>query len=141
MKQYRYKRFTIKSLINSLNEVMSRNPEITLDSEIIISDLNMNEFKHEFRVYPTHDYKDGQTKIGIYLNNYEKDELLDTIEVTEQVSEQVTEQVSEQVEEVADEEWFGCNPGINTAHLKMKTSDLLNKFLPKINHRAKILAL
>ena len=94
MKQCRYKRFTIKSLINSLNEVMSRNPEITLDSEIIISDLNMSEFKHEFRVYPTHDYKDGQTKIGIYLNNYEKDELLDT---EEQVTEQVTEQVSEQV--------------------------------------------
>lgn len=43
--------------------------------------------------------------------------------------------------EVADEEWFGCNPGINTAHLKMKTTDLINKFLPKINHRAKIMSL
>lgn len=43
--------------------------------------------------------------------------------------------------EVADEEWFGCNPGINTAHLKMKTADLLNKFLPKIHHKAKIVAL
>ena len=37
----------------------------------------------------THDYKDGKTKIGIYLNNYEKDELLDTIEVSGQVSGQV----------------------------------------------------
>ncbi len=43
--------------------------------------------------------------------------------------------------EVADEEWFGCNPGINTAHLKMKTADLLNKFLPKIHHKAKIVVL
>lgn len=43
--------------------------------------------------------------------------------------------------EVADEEWFGCNPGINTAHLKMKTTDLLNKFLPHIRHKAKIMAL
>lgn len=43
--------------------------------------------------------------------------------------------------EVADEEWFGCNPGINTAHLKMRTADLLNKFLPKIHHKAKIVAL
>ncbi len=43
--------------------------------------------------------------------------------------------------EVADEEWFGCNPGINTAHLKMKTSDLLNKFLPHIRHKAKVMAL
>lgn len=25
--------------------------------------------------------------------------------------------------EIADEEWFGCNSGINTAHLRMKTED------------------
>lgn len=43
--------------------------------------------------------------------------------------------------EVADEEYFGCNPGTNTIHLKMKTSDLLNKFLPKIRHKAKIMEL
>lgn len=43
--------------------------------------------------------------------------------------------------EVADEEWFGCNPGVNTSHLKMKTSDLLNKFLPNIYHKAKVIAL
>lgn len=43
--------------------------------------------------------------------------------------------------EVADEEWFGCNPGINTDHLKIKTEDLLKKFLPKIYHRAKIMEL
>lgn len=43
--------------------------------------------------------------------------------------------------EVADEEWFGCNPGINTSHLKMKTADLLQKFLPYIRHRAKIIEL
>ena len=43
--------------------------------------------------------------------------------------------------EVADAEWFGCNPGINTAHLKIKTDDLLKKFLPKIYHRSKIVEL
>lgn len=43
--------------------------------------------------------------------------------------------------EVAEEEWFGCNSGINTTHLKMKTADLLNKLLPRIYHRAKIIAL
>lgn len=43
--------------------------------------------------------------------------------------------------EVAEAEWFGCNPGINTDHLKMKTADLLNKFLPKIYHKAKIIEL
>ncbi len=43
--------------------------------------------------------------------------------------------------EVADSEWFGCNPGINTSHLKMKTQDLLKKFLPAIHHRARIVEL
>ena len=43
--------------------------------------------------------------------------------------------------EVAQEEWFGCNPGINTSHLKFKTQDLLQKFLPKIHHRARIVDL
>lgn len=43
--------------------------------------------------------------------------------------------------EVAENEWFGCNPGINTDYLKIKTSDLLNKFLPRIYHKAKIIEL
>lgn len=43
--------------------------------------------------------------------------------------------------EVADEEWFGCNPGINTAHLKLKTEDVLKKFLPKIYHKAKVIVI
>ncbi|MBM6990957.1 MAG: prolyl-tRNA synthetase associated domain-containing protein [Mobilibacterium timonense] len=41
--------------------------------------------------------------------------------------------------EVADAEYFGCNAGINTTHLKMKTSDLLERFLPEIHHRPEIL--
>ncbi len=43
--------------------------------------------------------------------------------------------------EITDEEWFGCNPGINTAHLKIKTTDLLNKFLPHIRHKATVMTL
>lgn len=43
--------------------------------------------------------------------------------------------------EVADEEWFGCNVGINTTHIKIKTNDLLKKFLPSIRHKAKIMEL
>ena len=43
--------------------------------------------------------------------------------------------------EVAESEWFGCNTGINTSHLKFKTQDLLQKFLPKIHHRARIVDL
>ena len=43
--------------------------------------------------------------------------------------------------EVADDEWYGCNPGINTSHLKIRTSDLINKFVPHTRHRAKIIQL
>ena len=42
---------------------------------------------------------------------------------------------------VAEAEWFGCNPGINTSHLKFKTKDLLQKYLPAIHHRARIVDL
>ena len=88
-----YKKFTIKSLLNSLEEIMARNPQITLDSEVIISDINMSYFKQEIKVFPTHDYKDNQMKVGIYLNPYEKDELIE--EETEQVSEQVKEKTEQ----------------------------------------------
>lgn len=42
---------------------------------------------------------------------------------------------------VASAEWFGCNPGINTAHLKLKTEDVLKKFLPEIHHKAMIISI
>jgi Uncharacterized conserved protein len=32
------------------------------------------------------------------------------------------------------EEHFGCHPCINTTSLRMKTSDIMNKFLPYVNH-------
>lgn len=31
-------------------------------------------------------------------------------------------------------EYFGCHPCINTSSLKLKTSDVLDKFLPYVNH-------
>lgn len=43
--------------------------------------------------------------------------------------------------EVADGEWYGCNPGINTSHIKIKTKQLLDVFLPYARHRAKIVEL
>ncbi|WP_394522716.1 prolyl-tRNA synthetase associated domain-containing protein [Lacrimispora sp. JR3] len=36
--------------------------------------------------------------------------------------------------EVLSQEYFACHPCINTSSLKFKTSDLLNKFLPAIDH-------
>lgn len=72
-----YKKFTIRNLYKTLEEIMAHNPEITMDTEIIISDINMSNFKQEIKVYPTVDYKDRKTKVGLYINPYEKDEVLE----------------------------------------------------------------
>ena len=36
--------------------------------------------------------------------------------------------------EVLNEEYIGCHPLVNTSSLKIRTTDLLNKFLPHIGH-------
>ncbi len=36
--------------------------------------------------------------------------------------------------DVADSEYVGCHPCINTSSLKIKTTDLLEKFLPYVEH-------
>jgi Ala-tRNA(Pro) deacylase len=38
-------------------------------------------------------------------------------------------------------EYFGCHPCINTASLRMKMSDLLETFLPAVNHSPRIVTL
>lgn len=43
--------------------------------------------------------------------------------------------------EVADSEFFACNTGENTRHIKIKTSDLLNVFLLNVNHEPTIIEL
>ncbi len=43
--------------------------------------------------------------------------------------------------EVADEEYFACNPGVNTSHIKFKTVDLIEKYLPKNFHKPTIISL
>lgn len=37
-------------------------------------------------------------------------------------------------EDVLAEEYFGCHPCINTSSLRMKTADLVKKFLPAVRH-------
>lgn len=39
-------------------------------------------------------------------------------------------------EDVTAQEEFGCHPCINTSSLKMKTADVLQKFLPAVHHEA-----
>ena len=42
---------------------------------------------------------------------------------------------------VADAEWFACNPGANTTHIRFKTKQLLDNFLPAEKHKAEIIML
>ena len=44
-------------------------------------------------------------------------------------------------EEVAKEEYFSCNTGANTRHIKIKTKDLIEKILPELNHKPIIISL
>lgn len=37
-------------------------------------------------------------------------------------------------EDLRQEEFFACHPSINTSSLKMKTADILEKFLPSVRH-------
>ncbi|KJS86165.1 MAG: aminoacyl-tRNA synthetase [Peptococcaceae bacterium BICA1-8] len=43
--------------------------------------------------------------------------------------------------EVMDSEYFGCHPCVNTSSLRIKTSDIFNKFLPYTGHRSIIVEL
>ena len=42
---------------------------------------------------------------------------------------------------VAEDEWFGCHPCENTSSLRLKTCDVLEKFLPATGHEAVIVDL
>ena len=42
---------------------------------------------------------------------------------------------------IADSEYFGCHPCINTSSLRIKTSDIFEKFLPYTGHTAGIVEL
>lgn len=43
--------------------------------------------------------------------------------------------------EVYEAEWFSCHPCICTSSLKLRTADLLNKFLPATGHTVTVVDL
>lgn len=43
--------------------------------------------------------------------------------------------------DVLEEEYLGCHPCVNTASIKLKVSDVLEKFLPHVHHDYKIVEL
>ncbi len=44
-------------------------------------------------------------------------------------------------EDVLDGEYFGCHPCVNTSTVRVKTEDILNKFLPYTGHQPVIVRL
>lgn len=43
--------------------------------------------------------------------------------------------------DVLKDEYFGCHPCINTTSMKLKTSDIIEKFLPSVHHEPTIVDL
>lgn len=41
--------------------------------------------------------------------------------------------------DVAEEEYYGCSDGTTTCYLKIKTDDIINKFLPAVKHKPMII--
>jgi len=44
-------------------------------------------------------------------------------------------------QDVVDDQWFGCNTGTNTCHIKMSTDDLLNKVITTTGHTPMVVKL
>jgi len=44
-------------------------------------------------------------------------------------------------QDVAKEEYYGCSDGTTTSYLKIKTNDILQKFLPYVKHKPHIIQL
>lgn len=43
--------------------------------------------------------------------------------------------------EVADEEYYGCSDGTTTCYMKIKTKDIMDRFLPYVKHKPVIVTL
>lgn len=57
---------TIRNIINSLNDIMTRSSNITLDSEIIISDSNYQEFEVA-EIFSIKDIFYGEDKVRLCI--------------------------------------------------------------------------
>lgn len=60
-------KFTIESLVYSLQAMMTENPRLSWDSPVVISDLQMSGFRNNFKLYPINDYETGKIKLGLFI--------------------------------------------------------------------------
>lgn len=95
----KYKRLTIRELINSLTAMMSEGNGIDLDSEIIVSDVLMQQLNRELKLYTMFDYTDKKTKVGLFVNPNEDEDFKEEQAPTE-TSQEISEEVKKQIAEV-----------------------------------------
>jgi hypothetical protein len=89
--------FTIESLIYSLKDIMTENPRLSMDSDVIISDLQMSEFKKNFKLYVINDYETNKAKLGIFLLPNDNSEFNEEPENQEELENYNTKVIEEPV--------------------------------------------
>lgn len=112
MKKNCKQKLTIRNIINSLNDIMTRSSNIDLDSEVIIADLNFQEFDN-IRIYPIKDVFYGQDKVGIFITPKKpqeitleeqtkviKKDLLDIEETVQEAQEELVQEAQEELVQV-----------------------------------------
>lgn len=101
-------KLTIRNVINSLNDMMTRSSNITLDSEIIIANSNTFEEFDNVIMYPIRDVFYGQDKVGIYIEpkQVEANEELEKRIIQEDLLDIVEEPTEEPVQEVSSNNWW-----------------------------------
>ena len=94
-------KLTIRNIINSLNDIMTRSSNINLDSEVVIADLNFQEFDN-IRIYPIKDVYYGQNdKVGLFVTPKKPQEI--TLEEQTKVIKKDLLDIEEPVQEVQEE--------------------------------------
>lgn len=109
MKKNCKQKLTVRNIINSLTDIMTKHPSLNLDSEVIISDLNYQEFENLF-IYLSKDVYCGKDRVGIQLSPKKKVESYEREGYTESSLgdiEGVTEENLEEQEPVqAKQNWW-----------------------------------
>jgi hypothetical protein len=103
---------TIRDIINSLNNVMTRSSNLDLDSEVIITDMNFQEF--EIAGVSTGQDFYGQDRVRMYLkpkeviSDYKEDKQIIQHEILGKEIETRLEdsEVKEEAQEVTSSNWW-----------------------------------
>ena len=101
-------KLTIRNIINSLTDIMTRNSSIDLDSEVIIANARTLEEFDNIRIYPVRDVFYGQDRVGIYIEPKQveiREELKQKI-IQEDLLDIVEEEPTEEPVQEASNNWW-----------------------------------